>query len=102
MVVEAWLKRAVRRRPERAAVNALSYERLDAAASAGARGLVARGVRPGDRVAIALPAGEDFVVALHAIWRAGAAAVPVDLRDREPRTAGARVVVDAPLADGVG
>src|SRR5436305_1138303 len=100
MRVEAWLTRAVRRRPERAAVNALTYSQLDAAASAGARDLHARGVRRGDRVAIALPPGEDFAVALHAIWRAGATAVPVDLRDREPRTAGARVVVDAPLGDG--
>ena len=78
----------------------MSYAQLDAAAAAGARDLHARGVRPGDRVAIALAPGEDFVVALHAIWRVGAAAVPVDLRDREPRTAGARVVVDAPVGDG--
>ncbi|HEY3020809.1 MAG TPA: AMP-binding protein [Solirubrobacteraceae bacterium] len=97
MRVEAWLTRAARRHPGRAAVNALAYAALDAAASAGARDLHARGVRAGERVAIALAPGEDFVVALHAAWRLGATAVPVDLRDREPRTAGARVVVDAPL-----
>jgi O-succinylbenzoic acid--CoA ligase len=100
MRVEAWLTRAARRRPARAAVNALTYADLDAAGSAGARDLHARGARAGDRVAIALPPGEDFAVALHAVWRLGATAVPVDLRDREPRTAGARVVVDAPLSDG--
>src|SRR5438094_1948529 len=100
MRVEAWLRRAARRCPGRAAVNALTYAALDEAASAGARDLHARGGRPGDRVAIALAPGEDFAVALHAVWRLGASAVPVDLRDREPRTAGARVVVDAPLTDG--
>ena len=36
---------------------------------------------PGTRVAIALAPGLDFVVALHACLRAGAVAVPVDLRD---------------------
>src|SRR5437773_10843728 len=90
MRVEAWLRRAARRRPERAAVNALTYAALDEAASAGARDLHARGGRPGDRVAIALPPGEGFAVALHAGWRLGASAVPVDLRGREPRTGGAR------------
>ena len=38
------------------------------------------GVRAGDRVALALPAVEDFVVALHGCLLAGAVAVPVDLR----------------------
>ena len=37
-------------------------------------------MRDGDRVALALPAGEDFVIALHACLLSGAAAVPVDLR----------------------
>jgi O-succinylbenzoic acid--CoA ligase len=100
MHVEAWLTRAARTRPQRAAVNALSYAALDAAASAGARDLAARGVRPGDRVALALPPGEDFAVALHAAWRAGAAVVPLDLKAPDPPLAGATVVVDEPLGDG--
>src|SRR4051812_46739646 len=98
--VEAWLSRAARARPERAAVNAMTYAELDAAASAGARDLHARGIRAGDRVAIALSPGRDFAVALHAAWRLGAAAVPLDLRAPDPPSAGATLTVDAPLGDG--
>src|SRR3954447_11554363 len=78
--VEAWLSRAVRARPTRAAVNAMTYAELDAAAGGVARALHARDVEPGEPVAIALPPGEDFVVALHALWRLGCPAVPLDLR----------------------
>src|SRR3954464_5309011 len=93
MRVEAWLSRVARTRPERAAVNALTYAQLDAAASAGARDLRARGVGPGDRGAIALPGGKDFAVALHATGRAGAAAVPLALRAPDPPLAGSSVLV---------
>src|SRR3954447_24719735 len=72
MQVEAWLDRAARLRPDHPAVNAMTYAELDAAANAD--------VLAGARVGIALPAGEDFVVALHAVWRAAAVAVPIDLR----------------------
>jgi O-succinylbenzoic acid--CoA ligase len=54
------------------------------------------------RVAIALPPGLDFVVALHACLFAGAAVVPVDLREPEWRLAQADVVIDAPLKSGQG
>ena len=81
MRVEAWLTRATRRWPNRVAVETgehhLSYRELDRLAGAGAREL---GVAPGSRVAIALAPGVDFVIALHACLRAGAVAVPVDLR----------------------
>ncbi|WP_271985224.1 non-ribosomal peptide synthetase [Pseudoclavibacter terrae] len=50
-------------------------ERIDAAA----RGLVASGVRPGDRVAIALPRSGDAVTLVLAALRSGAIAVPVDI-----------------------
>ena len=50
-----------------------------------------------ERVAIALPPGLDFAVALHACLLAGAAAVPVDLREPEWRLADATIVIDAPL-----
>ncbi len=69
-------------------------------AQAGAAALAARG-RPGERVAIALPAGLDFAYALHACLLAGAVAVPVDLRLGERERAaivdGAAVVVDESL-----
>jgi O-succinylbenzoic acid--CoA ligase len=51
----------------------------------------------GERVAIALPAGIDFAVALHACFVAGAIAVPVDLREPRERWPIAGAVVDRPL-----
>jgi O-succinylbenzoic acid--CoA ligase len=98
--VEAWLARAAGRRGDRVAVatphGAISYRELDRLAGAGAREL---GVGPGERVAIALAPGIDFVVALHACLRAGAVAVPLDLRDptRAARAAGAEALIDRPL-----
>jgi O-succinylbenzoic acid--CoA ligase len=75
MVVESWLTRAARTRPDAAAVNGLTYAALHRRARAAAAGLPR-----GARVGIALPPGEDFVVALHACLLAGALVVPVDLR----------------------
>jgi len=106
VLVDAWLPRAAAARPRRRAVNAISYAELDAAAGAAARRLAARGARAGDRVAIALPAGEAFGVALHACMRLGAIAVPIDLRlaadERAAHAAGAAVTIDAPLDEGDG
>jgi O-succinylbenzoic acid--CoA ligase len=98
--VQAWLERAAATRPDVLAVEtaggALTYAELLARARAGASRFA-----PGDRVAILLPAGLDFAVALHACLLAGAAAMPVDLRlgqrERSAQLASADAVVDAPL-----
>ena len=98
--MQPWLERAAAARPDVLAVEtadgALTYAELLARARAGATRFAA-----GDRVAILLPPGLDFAIALHACLLAGAAALPVDLRlgDRERATqlAGAAAVVDAPL-----
>ena len=79
------------------ASGALTYGELRARARRGAASLAGA-----SRVAIALPAGLDFVVALHAALLAGAAVVPVDLREPEWRLAQADVVIDAPLKSGQG
>ncbi len=100
-VVISWIHAAADRAPDRVAIDglerSLTYAELRDAAMAAAGAL--RGVR---RVAIALPPGEDFVVALHACLLAGAAAVPIDLRlseaEREQRLAGAGVMIDSPIA----
>ncbi len=105
MQVEAWLPRAARSAPMLTAVQTpearLSYADLLSAARSGAVELARRGARAGERVAIALPPGIEFVQALHACFLLGAVAVPVDLRltlaERERIVTGASVLVEAPL-----
>ena len=57
-----------------------SFTQLDARADRVAGALVARGVRAGDRVALLLHNGLEFVETLLACHRAGAAAVPMNVR----------------------
>jgi o-succinylbenzoate---CoA ligase len=105
MVIDAWLERAAACAPAAIALRtpreSCSYAQLRARARAGAAELAARGARPGERVAIALPAGLDFAHALHACLLLGAVAVPCDLRlgedERRQIAAGAAVLVDEPL-----
>jgi O-succinylbenzoic acid--CoA ligase len=82
--VEPWLPRAAALRPQTIAVEApgasLTYAELLERAAAAAGALRARGVAPGDRVAIAADPGLDFAVSLHACLLAGAVAVPIDPR----------------------
>ncbi len=67
--------------------------------------LRAAGLGAGDRVALKLPPGVDFVVALHALWRIGACVIPVNLRlpaieaQRQLARVAARAIVRAPLAE---
>jgi O-succinylbenzoic acid--CoA ligase len=108
MVVEGWLHRAARTHPGASAVegpdgvaSACTYAELHSAARRGARALRARGVKRGDRVAIALAPGLPFAEALHACLLLGAVAVPVDLRladvERAHICAGAALVVSETL-----
>ena len=105
--MEPWLERAAALRPERTAVEtpdgAVTYAGLLDRARGAAGALAARGVAPGDRVAIALPPGIAFAETLHGCLLLGAAAVPVDLRlaprEREAIVRDA-LVVDSPLPPG--
>lgn len=77
-----------RRAPDRVALVApdeagqparrVRYGELAARVELAARGLVEAGVRPREMVVIALPREVDVVVAMLAVWAAGAAFVPVD------------------------
>ena len=76
------IEEACRRHAERTAVSIesadISYRELDARANQMARFFRARGVKPGDRVAVLLERGIEAYVALLAILKAGAAYVPLD------------------------
>ena len=81
----------------------LTYRELDGRAGALARTLAARGVRPGDRVALTIPNSWQLVVALIGALKAGATAAPLDpLLKEDERTAimtdlaPAAVLADAP------
>jgi acyl-CoA synthetase (AMP-forming)/AMP-acid ligase II/acyl carrier protein len=79
----------------------LTYGQWEARSNAAARGLVARGVRPGDRVPLVFGNDRwvDYAVCYLAVLKAGAAAVPLGDRfsgpelDRVVAHAGAAVVV---------
>jgi amino acid adenylation domain-containing protein len=74
----------VKRTPDATALvfedHSLTYAELNAQANRLAHHLIALGVQPDTRVAIALPRGVDWVVALLATFKAGGAYVPLDLR----------------------
>ncbi len=63
----------------------LSYAQVDAAASQVANGLIARGIRPGDRVALTCPNLPWFPIVYYGILKAGAVVVPLNvlLTERE-------------------
>ncbi|MGQ0842215.1 amino acid adenylation domain-containing protein [Actinokineospora sp.] len=80
----------------------LSYAELDARAAVVARQVLARGVRPDDIVAVAVPRSFELVAALLGVLKAGAAYLPIDLDYPPARQAfmladsGARLVVTVP------
>ncbi|HVJ51203.1 MAG TPA: class I adenylate-forming enzyme family protein [Aliidongia sp.] len=57
-----------------------SYRRLATEVERLARAFIARGVRPGDRVALHMPNVPEMVVANYACFRIGAIAVPLNIR----------------------
>ncbi len=104
----SWLATAALRHPDRTALECgdarLPYAELAARAAAAAGTLTAAGVRPGDRVGIALAPSVENLVALHACWWLCAAPVPLDPRlapgERAARAGGLATIVDAPLLAG--
>lgn len=90
------------------AERSLTYAELDKAASRIASGLNAIGVRPGDRVALLLGNRIEFVETFFGVMRAGAIAVPLNIRQQRAEIqyvledSGARVLIhEASLADRV-
>ena len=90
MNVVTWLQRAARAAPGHPAIYRgrapwATYGELAERAGRFAAGLAARGMRAGDRVAIAMPNAPEYLVALYGTWWAGMAAVPINakLHERE-------------------
>jgi long-chain acyl-CoA synthetase len=83
------LEDSARTHPERAAVvlgpQRLSYAQVNAAANQVANLLVARGIRPGDKVALSCPNLPYFPIVYYGILKAGAVVVPLNvlLKGRE-------------------
>ncbi len=78
-----YLEASTRRFPDRVAAadpdgTALTYRELNERAARVAGFLVARRVRPGERVGLALPKNTDALTAVFGVLKAGAAYVPVD------------------------
>src|SRR4249919_3524507 len=76
-----------------------TFAELDRWASSMARGLLARGAAPGDRVALLLRNRPEFVALAHAAPRAGVTLVPLNTRLAAPELAwqiadsGARLLI---------
>ncbi|MGX7824151.1 AMP-binding protein [Actinokineospora sp. 24-640] len=62
----------------------LTWQQVETAVDRCAARLLGTGLRPGDRVALRMPTGAAFCVALFGVLRAGGIAVPVDM-DAAPR-----------------
>src|SRR3954451_6627340 len=86
--LSALVRSAARRRPAAPAVVAgdvrLSWAELDAAVDRAAAGYAARGLAPGDRVAVQLPNGVAWLLAALGALRAGLVVVPVDTAYTDP------------------
>ena len=87
----AAFEQAVRERPQAEALvigsQRFSYAALDAHAARVAASLAARGVAPGDRIALWLGNRLEFVTMLLVAWRLGAIVVPIGARLQGPEVA---------------
>ena len=89
--LHAMLAESAALRPEAEALvcggTRLSYGELDRAVARCANGMMARGIRRGDRVAILLGNRPEFVIAFFAAARLGAIVVPLNVREQKPELA---------------
>ena len=107
MNLARWLARAAAAHPARPAIFLgtdpwCDYRALAERAARFAAGLRAEGLRPGDRVALAMANAPEYLVAMYGIWWAGMVAVPINakLHAREiayiVEDSGARLLIEQP------
>jgi long-chain acyl-CoA synthetase len=99
-------------RPQKTAIifddRRISYEELDRAARGVATSLRARGIEPGDKVALMVPNVPEFTIAYFGILYAGAAVVPINVLAAAPEVAyfledsDARLLIVHPLFEQPG
>jgi acyl-CoA synthetase (AMP-forming)/AMP-acid ligase II len=99
------VRTAARRFGDRTAVVApegwhLSYRDLDRCSDEVAAGMVARGIRPGDVVALLLPSSPDYLVAYAAAAKAGAVTAGINPRLASPERAALVQLADPALVIG--
>ncbi|SLN29885.1 Long-chain-fatty-acid--CoA ligase [Falsiruegeria litorea R37] len=85
MNIGAWLYRQAQVGSDRPALflgteQVATYGEFHHRAACLAGWLLAQGVEPGDRVALFMKNGPDYLITLYAIWYAGAAAVPINAK----------------------
>ena len=88
--IDAMFRAVVARNPERDALvlgdERITYHALDETVEAVAGNLTQRGFKKGDRIALLLGNGFEFVTAVLAAARAGIIVVPMSIRQRAPET----------------
>src|SRR5437660_5649756 len=86
--------------------SAFTWSQLDSAVNGQACALAGQGVGPGDRVVLRLPTSADYAIALFAVTRLGAIAVPISPLAPPPELttvlehSGARLVLSRDSAEG--
>ncbi|GGE20298.1 acyl-CoA synthetase [Marinithermofilum abyssi] len=84
MNIGATLARNARRIPDKIAIHfrekSYTYDRLNREVNRLAHGLIAEGVRKGDKVALMMKNSDLYMVVFYAIMKVGAVAVPVNFR----------------------
>ena len=107
MNIGLWLERSAKRRPAARAIYlgtdpVADYAAFHNRAARLAGWLAARGIQPGDRVAIFMANCPDYLIAMYGAWYAGAAVVPINakLHGREAawilENAGAKLALSSP------
>ncbi|MGE7091885.1 class I adenylate-forming enzyme family protein [Lysinibacillus sp. NPDC048646] len=57
-----------------------TYQSLNEEVNCYANGLIAHGIKKGDKIAVFMKNSDDFIIAAYAVWKVGAVLVPINFR----------------------